>query len=336
MKTCQNQSKSKKHILIVLLLGFLAVSSSSLFSRISDSQSTAPTETQTPILETYAGRVQEVIYRRKHGVALTMDIFTPDNPNGVGCILVVSGGWVSHRGRLNHPLFRGIINAFFKRNYTVFTVVHGSQPKYTIPEILEDLHRAVRFIRHHAVDYGVNPDHLGITGGSAGAHLSLMQGVAGKKGDPDAKDPVDRESSRVQTVGCFFPPTDFLNYGESGEIALGRGLLKYYRAPFDFHEFDDKSRTYVPVTDIMRLLEIGKEISPMSHVSEDDPPILIVHGDADKLVPIQQSRLFIDKLKQAGVEAKLVTKEGGKHGWPKISEDITLLVDWFDTHLGVK
>ena len=93
-------------------------------------------------------------------------------------------------------------------------MVHGSQPKFTIPEVLSDMNRSIRFIRHHAADYGIDPDRIGITGGSAGGHLSLMQGTAGDKGDPKAADPVDRESSRVQAVACFFPPTDFLDYGK--------------------------------------------------------------------------------------------------------------------------
>src|SRR5262249_20570919 len=111
-------------------------------------------------------------------------------------------------------------------------------PKFTIPEILEDMHRAVRFIRHHAKDYAVDPERLGIFGASAGGHLSLMQGTAGKPAaddkDPKSKDPINRLPSRVQAVACFFPPTDFLNYGEKGREALGRGTLKGFKAPFDF------------------------------------------------------------------------------------------------------
>ena len=75
------------------------------------------------------------------------------------------------------------------RGYTVFAVVHGSQPKFTIPEVLDDMHRAVRFIRHNAKKYGIDPDRLGITGGSAGGHLSLMQGTAGKAGNPKSPGP---------------------------------------------------------------------------------------------------------------------------------------------------
>ena len=84
------------------------------------------------------------------------------------------------------------------------------------------MNRAVRFIRYHAKDYTIDPDRIGITGGSAGGHLSLMQGTAGDAGDPKAKDPVDRTSSRVQAVACFFPPTDFLNWGEKGKEMLSR------------------------------------------------------------------------------------------------------------------
>ena len=157
-------------------------------------------------------------------------------------IWVVSGGWFSGHEAIN----TGFLDELLRRGYTVFAVVHGSQPKFTIPEILQDMNRAVRFIRHHAKDYHIDPDRIGITGGSAGGHLSLMQGTAGTAGDPKAKDPVDRESSRVQAVACFFPPTDFLNYGKPGEIALGCGILKDFQAPFDFHEFDPARNAFVP------------------------------------------------------------------------------------------
>jgi acetyl esterase/lipase len=278
-------------------------------------------------------RVEDVIYGRKYGVALTMDVFKPAEPNGLGLIWVVSGGWFSAKEVIN----AGMAQPFLDRGYTVFAVVHGSQPKFTIPEILEDMHRAVRYIRHHAKEYGIDPDRLGIYGGSAGGHLSLMQGTAGKTGDPAAPDPVDRESSRVQAVACFFPPTDFLNYGKEGEIALGRGVLRGFQAPFDFQELVNGpafySRRFVPVTDEEKILEIGRQISPIYHVSADDPPTLIIHGDADELVPIQQAKILVEALEKAGVEAKLVVREGAAHGWAKINEDLTLFADWFDQHL---
>lgn len=278
-------------------------------------------------------RTQDVIYGRKFGTALTLDVFTPKaNANGAAIVWVVSGGWFSSHDAVN----AGAVSEYLKRGYTVFAVVHGSQPKYTIPEVLEDMHRSVRFIRSKAEEYRIDPDRIGITGGSAGGHLSLMQGTAGTLGKADAKDPVDRFSSRVQAVACFFPPTDFLNYGKPDENALGRGVLAGFRAPFDFHEFDPKTRAFVPVTDEAKVLAIGKNISPVNHVSADDPPTLIIHGDADLLVPIQQAELIIDKLKAAGVTAELVTKKGVAHGWPDMGKDTVTLADWFDKHLPKK
>jgi acetyl esterase/lipase len=274
-------------------------------------------------------RTRDVIYGRKHGLVMTMDVFRPAKQNGAAVIWVVSGGWFSSHAAINvkHP------EPFAKRGYTVFAVVHGSQPKFSIPEILEDMHRAVRFVRHNAKDYGTDPERIGITGGSAGGHLSLMQGTAGVMGNPKAADPIDRDSSRVQAVACFFPPTDFLNYGKPGEDALGRGILVNYKAPFVFQEFDPKAKAFKPITDEERFVAVGKKISPINHVSFDDPPTLIIHGDADKLVPIQQAEIMIAKLKESGVPAELVVRPGAAHGWANIHNDLEIFADWFDKHL---
>jgi acetyl esterase/lipase len=277
-------------------------------------------------------RKVDVVYGRKFGTALTMDIFTPKkDANGFGLIWVVSGGWFSAHEAINPepPLVKPLLD----RGYTVFAVVHGSQPKFTIPEVLNDMNRAIRFVRHNAKDYGVDPDRLGIFGGSAGGHLSLMQGTAGDLGNSDSKDPVDRTSSRVQAVACFFPPTDFLNYGKPGENAIGRGTLAGFKAPFDFHELDKTTGRFERITDEAKITKIGEQISPINHVSSDDPPTLILHGDADKLVPIQQAEAIVEKLKKANVEAKLVPKPGAGHGWPDMAKDVTLFADWYDEHL---
>ena len=275
-------------------------------------------------------RNEDVIYGRKYGVALTMDVFTPkENANGAAIVFAVSGGWFSAHEAINV----GFLDEFLGRGYTVFAVVHGSQPKFTIPEVLSDMNRALRYIKTHAQDYKIDPDRIGITGGSAGGHLSLMQGTAGDDGNPDAKDPVEKSSCRVQAVGCFFPPTDFLNYGKTGEVALGRGVLKGFRAPFDFHELDKSINAFVPITDEARLLEIGRQISPIYHVTPDDPPTLIIHGDADTLVPIQQAETIVAKFKEASVPAELVVKKGAGHGWPDMKKDLVIIADWFDKYL---
>jgi acetyl esterase/lipase len=275
-------------------------------------------------------RSEDVIYGRKHGVALTLDVFAPKAPNGIGVVFVVSGGWVSAHEFVNPAFFETVLD----RGYTVFAVVHGSQPKYTIPEVAEDLHRSVRYIRHEAARFRIDPGRIGIFGASAGGHLSLLVGTSGGPGAADAKDPVDRESSRVQAVACFFPPTDFLNYGEEGRDVLKalEGELAAFKPPFDFREKDPTGRL-VLIEDREKRLRIARDISPVAHVSSDDPPALIFHGDADKLVPIQQAHVFERKLRDAGVTVKLITKPGAGHGWPDILKDLSTIADWFDEHL---
>ena len=279
-------------------------------------------------------RKTDVIYGRKHGTALTMDVFTPKTgANGAGVVLVVSGGFFSSHEAVSPTAARPLID----RGYTVFAVVHGSQPRYTVTEIVADMNRAVRFIRHHAGEYGIDPGRVGVTGASAGGHLSLMLGTAGTKGDPDARDPVDRESSRVQAVACFFPPTDFLNYGTTGrELIHARDHGKPFRPAFDYRELDQESNLWVTVTDDDRLRAIAREVSPVTHVSADDPPTLLIHGDADPLVPLQQSEAFATKLKAAGVPAELIVKPGAGHGWVGILKDADRVADWFDRHLKAK
>ncbi len=267
-------------------------------------------------------RTEDVIYGRKSGTALTLDVFQPRPANGVGIILMVSGGWFSAHEFINADYFKPLL----KRGYTVFTVVHGSQPKFNITEIVPDIHRAVRFIRHNAARYGVDPNRLGITGGSAGGHLSLTLGTQGGPGEAKAKDPVDRESSTVQCVACFFPPTDFLNYSQPGEDAVGVGILEKFKAAFGPRSDTAEERQ-----------KLGREISPIYFIHSNMPPILIIHGDADKLVPICQSQTFVKRCEEVGSTAKLVVREGKLHGWPDMGKDMELFGAWFDEHLrGVK
>lgn len=283
-------------------------------------------------------RTQDVIYGRKFGTALTMDVFTPKtNANGAAIIAVVSGGWHSDHRNIDGPFFAPYLEEAGKRGYTVFTVVHGSQPKFTIPEILQDMHRAVRFIRAHAKDYRIDPQRIGISGGSAGGHLSLMQGTAGTDGDPQARDPIDRVSSRVQAVACFFPPTDFLNYGEKGKVAFAPdGPLAFLRVAVDVRELDPQTKMYERVTDPKKQTELWRNISPITHVSKNSVPTLIIHGDKDNIVPLQQAETMIAKLKEAGVPAELIVKPGAGHGWGGIGKDVATCVEWFDKYLKKK
>jgi len=267
-------------------------------------------------------RTEDVIYGRKFGTALTLDVFMPEKQNGCAIFFMVSGGFFSSHEAINVNFYREWLN----RGYTVFAVVHGSQPRFIIPEIEEDIHRAIRFVRHNAAKYGVGPNKFGSSGASAGGNLSLTMATQGRPGKSDAKDPIDRESSAVQAAACFFPPTDFLNYGKEGEDAVGVGILKNFKPAFGSRADTAESRQVY-----------GKEISPIYFLTKETPPCLIIHGDADKLVPFQQAQSFVDKATALGVPAKLITRPGKDHGWAKMEEDVVFLADWFDEYLrGIK
>ncbi len=137
---------------------------------------------------------------------------------------------------------------------------------------------------------------------------------------------MDRESSAVECVACFFPPTDFLNYSKPGEDAVGVGVLKSFKAAFGPRSDTAEERQ-----------KLGREISPIYFVRSNMPPILIIHGDADTLVPICQAQTFVKRCEEVGSPAKLIVREGKVHGWPELGKDTEIFADWFDEHLrGVK
>jgi acetyl esterase/lipase len=151
---------------------------------------------------------------------------------------------------------------------------------------------------------------------------SLMIGATGGPGDSSAADPVDRASSRVQAVACFCPPTDFVNYG-----AAGRSFLEYETVRYVWHVFGvDELPWQVQ-------LETLRKLSPLTVVTRDMPPTLIIHGTEDPKVPYEQSVRLTARLKELGVPHQLVTRDGAGHGWPTMNDDHAILADWFDKHL---
>jgi acetyl esterase/lipase len=275
-------------------------------------------------------RIENVIYGRRDGMALTMDVFTPTaNKNGRGVIVFVSAEYKSGPDLL--ALFHPIITTpFLDRGYVVFAVLHSSQPKYTVPEIVEDAQRSVRFVKHHAKKYGIDPNRIGTSGGSSGGHLALMMGCLQGEGNRNTRDLVERESSKVASVACFFPPTDFLKLEEGidRKLNIKDGVL----APFDFREIDPKDGKYKSVSPTRRN-DIARSISPREMINEVCSPTRIMHGDEDKLVPLSQSESFIEKLKDCGVECELIVKKGKGHCWFGLEKDLHILIDWFDLKL---
>jgi len=263
-------------------------------------------------------RTDGVVYSHRQGQNLTLDVVRPAKPNGLGVLLMVSGGWKSgtnaFRPWMAAPLLR--------RGYTIFPVYHISQPQATVMEIVEDMNRAVRFVRHNAREYGVDPQRLGVTGGSAGGHLSLMLATRGGPGPADAPDAVDRESSAVQAVAIFYPVTDLLNLGDSTENLHDGGPPKSFVKAFG------PNSTNPEVWKV-----IGREMSPIFHVSTNLPPTLIYHGDADTLVPLDQSQRYQAEARKLGRMVEVVVHHGGKHGWLSMLWDIRQFANWFDQYL---
>jgi acetyl esterase/lipase len=241
-------------------------------------------------------RTEDVIYGRKFGTALTMDVIEPAKPNGFGMVFVVSGTWKSNHASIVPKYF----NKVLERGYTVFAVVPSSQPRFTIPEIIEDVRLAVKVIQTDAARWKVDGTKIGLSGFSAGCHLALLA------------------MEKAGSVACFFPPTDFLNWGQTGVNGAGVGPLAAYR-----EIFGPKAGTE----------ELGRAVSPVYLVNEKTPPVLLIHGDKDRTVPLQQSEIFIEKMKQAGAKHKLIVMPGKDHGWATIYDDFTLLADWFDQTL---
>lgn len=268
----------------------------------------------------------DIVYGHKDGLALTLDVLTPkDNAKGIGVILVSSGSWKSAKSDVEAENVR-------KRNedhwaqgllaggYTLFVVRHGSIPRYRVPEMVKDMNRSVRFVRSIASNYGVDPNQLGITSGSSGGHLSLMAALTGDDGNPNAKDPIERVSSKVQCVVAWFPPTDMINWG----VTKGYGIVNAIRP-------DLFKNMFGKITDLEKQL---REISPIYFATKDSPPLLLIHGDSDKTVPLQQSNLLEAKYKELGLPVKLIVEPGGGHSyWPGIVDEYKEVWKWFDQHL---
>jgi acetyl esterase/lipase len=164
-----------------------------------------------------------------------------------------------------------------------------------------------------------------------------MQGTAGSAGNTNAKDPIDRVSSRVQAVACFFPPTDFLNYGGKGKYAFApNGLLASLRAAVDVREMNPQTHQLERITEEKKVEELARKISPINHVGASSAPTLIIHGDADAIVPLQQSETIMARFKEAGVPAELVVRKGRGHDFSGGAPDTNALLDWFDKHLRKK
>jgi len=280
--------------------------------------------------------LKEYVYGYSEGVALVMNVIKPPRPNGIAVIRLISNGWISHI-----PNSSSVKNfkAFTDRGQTVFLISHGSQPRYKIAEIVEQVQRSVRFIRYHAKSFDIDPERIGITGVSAGAHLSLMIGVSQsipksvnrkdtlKLVRSIAADPVDLVSCKAGAVGCFCPPSNLVEF-TSPDSTIFQSRVGRTIAPNAF------AVTAVDGIEVQKR-ELRK-LSPFYFITNDTPPTIIIHGDSDSLVPVSQSKRYANQLKKKGIPCELVVKEGVGHTWKNMDADNEIVAGWFEKFLPAK
>jgi acetyl esterase/lipase len=261
---------------------------------------------------------RNVVFGMYSGLALLMDVYYPENPNGYGIIHITGSGW-SRRLSLDakminhnrHVKLEG--EALVKAGYTLFSINHRAAPRFSYPAAVEDAQRAVRFIRYHADKFGINPDRIGAVGGSSGGHLVCVLGVLDGNEMLADDTPINRMSSKVQCVIAGSAPTSFM------ESSMGESFLGI------------KKRDRPSSIEYKR----AQDASPIFHVTADDPPIFLVHGDIDEIVPVVHSKNMYKKLMEMNVVSKLYIVEGGAHG-PGLVDTPELkkaYVKWMDEHL---
>ena len=257
----------------------------------------------------------DLVYGHKDGMALTLDVLKPrTGANGAAIVYMVSGGWVSRWTPPERLTDR--LGFLLDKGFTVVAVRHGSSPRYFVPEAVSDVRRAIRYVRYNAKAWGVDPERLGVHGGSAGGHLSLMLGLAPDAVDPEAEEPFMHESNRVASVVAYYPPVDLRTW------ARGR-MLAVEGQRFPALNFEK---------------EKAADISPILFVTPDDPPTLLIHGDKDTTVPIEHSQRLIKALKDSGITSDFVTIPGAGHGFrdADLTQAQGLLLAWFEKTLSRK
>jgi acetyl esterase/lipase len=275
---------------------------------------------------------RNVVYGMYSGLALLMDVHQPAQPNGYGVVVIPGSGWNSSQAYDAQPLtgltssVRFFVPKLLEGGYTLFVVNHRNGPRFHYPAPVEDLQRAVRYIRHNAKTYGIDPDHIGALGYSSGAHLAALLGVLDGKGDSSDPDPVNGLSARVQCVVASATPTDLVHV----DTLAGVQALTSFMG-----QFQPAGTPPDPIS-----VKAYRAASPITYVSASSAPMLLLHGDADQTVPFHQSELMVEAMKKAGAEVKFIRLPGGGHGfagetakhpdWPDFFAES---VRWMDQHL---
>jgi acetyl esterase/lipase len=273
---------------------------------------------------------KNVVYGMYSGAALLLDVHYPAKSNGFGVVFIAGSGWNAPLGYSATPLKESpqvemYAPSLLQAGYTVFALTHRATPTFRYPAQLEDVQRAVRFIRRNASRFGIDPARIGGVGGSSGAHLISLLATLDGAGDPADPDPTNRESAKLQCVVARAAPVDLTQMSTS----VGAPLVTLLMG------------ARIDETTAKGTIEYKTAwaASPINYVSADDPPILLIHGDADRTVPFHQSEMMEAALKKVNVPVKLLRIEGGDHGpdFPgaKNPPDYKAeIVKWLETYLG--
>jgi acetyl esterase/lipase len=224
------------------------------------------------------------------GVELKMDVYYPDSLDEPvpAVVFIHGGGWSSGDKRQGAELFTTLVHS----NFLVVSLNYRLAPQFPYPAQIQDVKCAVRHLRANAAAYGLDPDRIGAMGTSAGAHLAAMLGLTDATEAWDTGAYLD-QSSKVAAVVDFFGPMDLSQEFPGIASALGEQV-------FGATSASD---------------QVLVEASPVTYITPDDPPFLIIHGAADEFVPPSQSQILYDRLTAAGVPAELVLVEGGRHAF---------------------
>jgi pectinesterase len=233
---------------------------------------------------------RDLVYARYGEREVKLDLYLPKQPAGakIPCIVVIhGGGW--RQG--DKTRFAPIAIRLAEQGFGAACIGYRLLPEVQFPAPVQDCKAAVRWVRANAGKYGLDPDRIGAMGGSAGGHLVAMLGTSYKEPKLEGDGGNAGVSSRVQAVVAMATPADMTRFGDRSQ--LGKELLAL--------------------------------ISPVTHVDKDSAPTLLMHGDDDRTVPMQQSELLLEKYKQAGVTADLVKILGAPHAFwngPQWSADV--------------
>ena len=244
-----------------------------------------------------------------------LDLYLPKERSAGPLPLIIwvhGGAWrAGDKGRC--PAAR-----FVEMGYAVASMNYRLSQHAIFPAQIQDCKAAVRWLRANAGTYNIDPKRFGVWGSSAGGHLVAMLGTAGDVKGFDVGENLG-VSSRVQAVCDFFGPTDFTKMNDfPGRID---------------HDAPDSPESKLSGGPVQENKDKARRADPVTYVTKDDPPFLIVHGDKDPLVPHNQSELLRDALKKAGVPVRLYTVAGGGHGGFKDPKVNPLVAAFFAKHL---